>query len=240
MWTWSGVVLPIFTIASVMAAVSCRFWSWVRPAYHWIVMLGMLVASSSEPLHVVGEVRRERIGLDRAVRVEADGEVLAGPAAGAILGVEPGPRLVAAVDPDLVGLAEHPPGARLVCRVDGDLGGLGRREHASGVERTGRGGEDRQREEHAVSSHRHLPLMRARRRRRRRGARSPRSRGRARRAPRRCARRAAGPGRGSWRGSPGGGRGKGATFPSPSPAASFSAPAPRALPLGLSTTPPTP
>ncbi len=33
MWTWSGVVLPIFTIASVMAAVSCRFWSWVRPAY---------------------------------------------------------------------------------------------------------------------------------------------------------------------------------------------------------------
>ncbi len=41
MWTWSGVVLPIFTIASVMAAVSCRFWSWVRPAYHWIVMLGM-------------------------------------------------------------------------------------------------------------------------------------------------------------------------------------------------------
>src|SRR2546428_808193 len=41
MWTWSGVVLPIFTMASVMAAVISRFcWS-VRPAYHWIVMFGM-------------------------------------------------------------------------------------------------------------------------------------------------------------------------------------------------------
>src|SRR6266704_3053958 len=107
-----------------MAAVSCRFWSWVRPAYHWIVMLGMLVASSSEPRHVVGEVRRERIGLDRTVRVEADGEVLAGLAADAVLAVEPAPRLVAAVEPDLVGLAEHPHERRLVGHVDGDLGGL--------------------------------------------------------------------------------------------------------------------
>src|SRR5438128_9702145 len=41
MCTASGVVLPIFTMASVMAAVSCRFWSCVRPANHWIVMLGM-------------------------------------------------------------------------------------------------------------------------------------------------------------------------------------------------------
>src|SRR2546427_8521752 len=41
MWTWSGVVLPIFTMASVIAAVISRFcWS-VRPAYHWIVMFGM-------------------------------------------------------------------------------------------------------------------------------------------------------------------------------------------------------
>src|SRR5215470_3070833 len=41
MWTWSAVVLPIFTIASVIAAVISRFcWS-VRPAYHWIVMFGM-------------------------------------------------------------------------------------------------------------------------------------------------------------------------------------------------------
>src|SRR2546428_1860516 len=41
MWTWAGVVLPIFTMASVMAAVISRFcWS-VRPAYHWIVMFGM-------------------------------------------------------------------------------------------------------------------------------------------------------------------------------------------------------
>src|SRR5262249_62356744 len=39
--TWSAVVLPIFTIASVIAAVISRFcWS-VRPAYHWIVMFGM-------------------------------------------------------------------------------------------------------------------------------------------------------------------------------------------------------
>src|SRR5206468_7191352 len=107
MWTWSGVVLPIFTIASVIAAVSCRFWSWVRPAYHWIVMLGMALVSLPEPLHVVGEVRAERIGLDRAIRVEADGQVLAGLAADAVLGVEPAPRLVAAVEPNLVGLAEH-------------------------------------------------------------------------------------------------------------------------------------
>src|SRR5437899_6783025 len=153
MWTWSGVVLPIFTIASVMAAVSCRFWSWVRPAYHWIVMLGMPSPPSSEPLHVVGEVRGERIGLDRPVRVEADGEVLAGLGADAVLGVEPAPRLVAAVEPDLVGLAEHPHERRLVGRVDGDLGGLGRREHASGVGRTGRGGEDRHRQRHSVTSH---------------------------------------------------------------------------------------
>src|SRR2546428_10812236 len=41
MWTWSGVVLPFFPMASVMAAVISRFcWS-VRPAYHWIVMFGM-------------------------------------------------------------------------------------------------------------------------------------------------------------------------------------------------------
>src|SRR5262249_15911686 len=40
MWTWSAVVLPIFTMASVMAAViSRRCWS-VRPANHWIVMFG--------------------------------------------------------------------------------------------------------------------------------------------------------------------------------------------------------
>src|SRR5207249_4116291 len=96
MWTWSGVVLPIFTIASVMAAVSCRFWSWVRPAYHWIVMLGIAVASLPELLHVVGEVRRQRIGLDRAVRIETDGEVLANLAAGVVRGVEPAPRRIAA------------------------------------------------------------------------------------------------------------------------------------------------
>src|SRR5438876_787090 len=41
MCTWSAVVLPIFTMASVMACVSSRFCCWVRPAYHWIVMLGM-------------------------------------------------------------------------------------------------------------------------------------------------------------------------------------------------------
>src|SRR5437867_8534661 len=41
MWTWSAVVFPIFTMASVIAAVISRFcWS-VRPAYHWIVMFGM-------------------------------------------------------------------------------------------------------------------------------------------------------------------------------------------------------
>src|SRR5207244_13519454 len=179
MWTWSGVVLPIFTIASVMAAVSCRFWSWVRPAYHWIVMLGIAVASLPELLHVVGEVRRQRIGLDRAVRIETDGEVLANLAAGVVRGVEPAPRRIAAVEPDLVGLAEHPHERRLVGHVDGDLGGLGRGEHASGVERTGGGGEDRQRQQHSVSSHPQPPLMRARRRRRRRGARSPRARRRA-------------------------------------------------------------
>src|SRR5258705_1997485 len=41
MWTWSAVVFPIFTMASVIAAVISRFcWS-VRPANHWIVMFGM-------------------------------------------------------------------------------------------------------------------------------------------------------------------------------------------------------
>src|SRR5712691_13056634 len=39
--TWSGVVLPIFTMASVIAATISRFcWS-VRPAYHCTVMFGM-------------------------------------------------------------------------------------------------------------------------------------------------------------------------------------------------------
>src|SRR5213078_2692623 len=102
MWTWSGVVLPIFTMASVIAAVSCRFWSCVRSAYHWVGRLGLAVASFSEPCHVVGNVRRERIGRGRAVGVEADGEVLADLTSDAVLGVEPPPRLVAAVEPDLV------------------------------------------------------------------------------------------------------------------------------------------
>src|SRR5204862_3826734 len=45
MWTWSAVVLPILTMASVMAAVISRFCCGVRPAYHWIVILGMAFLS---------------------------------------------------------------------------------------------------------------------------------------------------------------------------------------------------
>src|SRR2546428_13233070 len=108
-----------------MAAVGCRFWSWVRPASHWIVMLCIAVASLPELLHVVGKIRRERIGLDCAVRVETYGEVLADLAAGVVRGVEPAPRRIAAVEPDLVGLAEHPHERCLVGHVDDDLRGIG-------------------------------------------------------------------------------------------------------------------
>src|SRR5207245_3332845 len=62
-WTWSAVVLPIFTIASVIAAVISRFcWS-VRPAYHWIVMFGM--ASLLDLSARLGR-RRSPDGLQRA------------------------------------------------------------------------------------------------------------------------------------------------------------------------------
>ncbi len=44
MCTCSGVVLPILTMASVMAAVISRFCCGVRPAYHCTVMLGMAVS----------------------------------------------------------------------------------------------------------------------------------------------------------------------------------------------------
>ena len=42
-----GLVLAIFTTASVMARVRSRFWSMVRPAYHWIVMFGMTSSSGA-------------------------------------------------------------------------------------------------------------------------------------------------------------------------------------------------
>src|SRR5512146_1169685 len=108
MWTWSGVVLPILTIASVMAATRSRFcWS-VRPAYHWIVMFGMGASRLLESLHVLGKVGGERVRLHGAVGVEADAQILAQLRAGVALAVEPAPRLVAAVETDLVRLAEHP------------------------------------------------------------------------------------------------------------------------------------
>src|SRR4030095_302852 len=79
-----------------------------------------------ELLHVLGKVRRERIRLDRAVGVEAHGQVLAGGGRGAPLSVEPAPGLVTVVDPDLVGLAEQREQSRLVRDVGLDLRGLRR------------------------------------------------------------------------------------------------------------------
>src|SRR4030095_15860355 len=115
MCTWSAVVLPIVTIASVMAAViSRRCWS-VRPAYHCTVMLGMgsscwggrrVRFPSAKPHHVVGEIGAERVGLHDAVGIEPHGQVLAQLDAGLPLAEEPAPGLIAAVEADLVGLAE--------------------------------------------------------------------------------------------------------------------------------------
>src|SRR5262245_22522203 len=121
MWTWSAVVLPIRTMASVMAETSSRFcWS-VRPAYHWIVMLGMdPYCVLLEALHVVGKVGAERVRLHRAVRVESHAQILADLVVGVALSVEPSPGLVAAVQADLVGVPEHPLERNLVGLSDHD------------------------------------------------------------------------------------------------------------------------
>src|SRR5438093_499325 len=62
MCTWSAVVLPILTIASVIAAVMSRFcWS-VRPAYHWIVMFGMAVLVNLSRVAIVLAFRARLAG----------------------------------------------------------------------------------------------------------------------------------------------------------------------------------
>src|SRR3989442_10086148 len=81
-----------------------------------------------ELLQIFGEVRRERVGLHRAVGVEAHGEVLGDRAGGAGLRVEPAPRQVAGVDPDLVRVAEELNQHGLVGGVGLDLRGVGRGE----------------------------------------------------------------------------------------------------------------
>src|ERR1700738_5250764 len=129
-WTWSAVVLPIFTIASVIAATISRFcWS-VRPAYHCTVMLGMVVSSPRllESPQIVGEIGGERVRLHGSVGVEAHGEILADLAARVALAVEPAPGGVAAVEPHLIGLAEHAQQRRLVGLARGDRARVGRWE----------------------------------------------------------------------------------------------------------------
>src|SRR5262245_14979551 len=130
MWTWSAVVLPILTMASVMAAVISRFCWGVRPAYHWTVMLGM-GSPLLESRHVLGKVGREGIGLDPAVAVEADREILRPFRAQAAPAVEPAPRRVSAVDPDLVRLAEDAHKLGLVGFAQGDPAGFRRGEVAA-------------------------------------------------------------------------------------------------------------
>src|SRR5258706_6390316 len=100
-------------------------------AIHWSPLL--------ELLQVVGEVRCERVGLHSAVGVEAHGEVL-GDRGGAGLRVEPAPRQVAGVDPDLVRVAEELHQRGLVGGVGLDLRRIGRGELLSNLESATRGG----------------------------------------------------------------------------------------------------
>src|SRR5258705_3992571 len=151
MWTCSGVVLPILTMASVMAAVISRFCCGVRPAYHCTVMLGMAGLLLLEALHVGGKVGGEGVGLDGAVRVEPHREVLGLLRTPAALTEEPAPGRVAAVDADLIGLAVEALQFTLARLAHGDGAGLGRgklpsigRREASGGER---GYEERSRQE---------------------------------------------------------------------------------------------
>src|SRR5437867_5428607 len=88
-----------------------------------------LIAIRWSPLpelaEVLGEVRGERVGLDGAVGVEAHGEVLGAHGRAAGLSVEPAPRQVPAVDPDLVRLPEELQQCGLVGGVGLDLRRIG-------------------------------------------------------------------------------------------------------------------
>src|SRR5437867_7323657 len=126
MWTCSGVVLPILTMASVMAAVISRFCCGVRPAYHCTVMLGMAGLPLLESLHVGGKVGGEGVGLDGAVRVEAHREILGLLRAPAALTKEPAPGRIATVDADLIGFAVETLQFALVRLAHGDGAGVGR------------------------------------------------------------------------------------------------------------------
>src|SRR5882762_6436817 len=96
-----------------------------------------------ELLQVFGEVRGERVGLHRAVGVEAHGEVLGDRGGGAGLRVEPAPRQVAAVDPDLVRIAEELRQRGLVGGVGLDLCRVGRGKFLAQAEPAAGGDDER-------------------------------------------------------------------------------------------------
>jgi hypothetical protein len=81
------------------------------------------------------EIGAERVGLHDAVGIEPHGQVLAELDAGLPLAEEPAPGLIAAVEADLVGLAEDALEGGLVRLPHHDELAIGRRELAAELER---------------------------------------------------------------------------------------------------------
>src|SRR6185295_6003232 len=110
---------------------------------------------SAKSHHVVGEIGAERVGLHDPVGIEPHRQVLAELEARLPLAEEPAPGLIAAVEADLVGLAEDALEGGLVRLPHHDELAIGRRELAAELERqtTGREHEGEERRDSQGPAH---------------------------------------------------------------------------------------